>query len=56
MSLGRWRRLSRCFEQTKESARAWLEVAAFGYMLGRPVIVREQRASGPRDRRELRPL
>lgn len=33
--LGRWRRLSRCFEQTKESARAWLEVAAFGYMLGR---------------------
>lgn len=33
--LGRWRRLSRCFEQTKESARAWMEVAAVGYMLGR---------------------
>ena len=33
--LGRWRRLSCCFEQTKESAKAWMEVAAFGYMLGR---------------------
>jgi excisionase family DNA binding protein len=33
--LGRWRRLSRCFEGSAESARAWLEVACFGYMLGR---------------------
>lgn len=33
--LGRWRRLSRCYEGTEASARAWLEVAAFGYLLGR---------------------
>lgn len=33
--LGRWRRLSRCFEGSAESARAWLEVACVGYMLGR---------------------
>jgi putative transposase len=33
--LGRWRRLSRCFEQTRASAQAWLQVAAFGYLLGR---------------------
>ncbi|MGC8633508.1 MAG: hypothetical protein ACP5VP_02390 [Candidatus Limnocylindrales bacterium] len=33
--LGRWRRLSRCFEQTKESAKAWMEVAALDHMLGR---------------------
>lgn len=33
--LGRWRRLSRCFEGSRESARVWLEVAAFGYLLGR---------------------
>jgi hypothetical protein len=33
--LGRWRRLSRCFEQTQMSAEAWLHVAAFGYLLGR---------------------
>ncbi len=33
--LGRWRRLSRCYEGTPESARAWLEVAAFGCLLGR---------------------
>jgi transposase len=33
--LGRWRRLARCFEGTEASAKAWLEVAAFGYMLGR---------------------
>ncbi|MHB8891469.1 MAG: hypothetical protein ACYC65_05425 [Candidatus Limnocylindrales bacterium] len=30
--LGRWRRLSRCFEGTSESARAWLEVAALAYL------------------------
>ncbi len=29
--LGRWRRLSRCFEGTAPSARAWLEVACMGY-------------------------
>jgi hypothetical protein len=33
--LGRWRRLSRCFEQTQMSAEAWLQIAAFGYLLGR---------------------
>jgi transposase len=31
--LGRWRRLSRCYEGTEVSARAWLEVAAMGYLL-----------------------
>jgi len=30
--LGRWRRLSRCYEGSKESAKAWLEVAAVAYM------------------------
>ncbi len=33
--LGRWRRLSRCYEGTEASARAWLEVAAFAYLTGR---------------------
>ena len=33
--LGRWRRLSRCYEGTEASARAWLEVASVGYLLGR---------------------
>jgi putative transposase len=33
--LGRWRRLSRCFEGTTASARAWLEVACLGYLFGR---------------------
>ena len=32
---GRWRRLSRCYEGTPESARAWLEVAALGYLFAR---------------------
>ncbi len=32
---GRWRRLSRCYEGTPESARPWLEVAALGYLLAR---------------------
>ena len=32
--LGRWRRLSRCFEGTTASARAWLEVASVGEMIG----------------------
>jgi hypothetical protein len=31
----RWRRLSRCYEGTEASARAWLEVASVGYLLGR---------------------
>jgi transposase len=30
--LGRWRRLSRCYEGSIESAKAWLEVAAVAYM------------------------
>lgn len=33
--LGRWRRLSRCFEGTATSARAWLEVACMGYLFSR---------------------
>jgi putative transposase len=33
--LGRWRRLSRCFEGTAASARAWLEVACLGYLFSR---------------------
>jgi len=33
--LGRWRRLSRCYEGTAASAPAWLEVACMGYLLGR---------------------
>jgi transposase len=33
--LGRWRRLSRCYEGAEASARAWLEVASVGYLLGR---------------------
>jgi len=31
--LGRWRRLSRCYEQTEASARAWLEVVCVAYLL-----------------------
>jgi len=30
--LGRWRRLSRCYEGTETSAKAWLEVAAVAYI------------------------
>lgn len=33
--LGRWRRLSRCFEGTAASARAWLEVACLAYLFAR---------------------
>jgi len=33
--LGRWRRLSRCYEETTASARAWLEVASLGYLFAR---------------------
>lgn len=33
--LGRWRRLSRCYEGSAQSARAWLEVAAVGYLFAR---------------------
>lgn len=33
--LGRWRRLSRCYEGTSASARAWLEVAALAYLFAR---------------------
>ncbi|HEU4918110.1 MAG TPA: hypothetical protein VFT20_00120 [Candidatus Limnocylindrales bacterium] len=33
--LGRWRRLSRCYEGTSEGARAWLEVAALAYLFAR---------------------
>ncbi len=36
--LGRWRRLSRCYEGTQASARAWLEVAAVGYLAWRAVL------------------
>jgi hypothetical protein len=30
--LGRWCRLSRCYEGCEKSAKAWLEVAAVAYM------------------------
>ena len=33
--LGRWRRLSRCYEGSVASARAWLEVASVGYLAWR---------------------
>jgi transposase len=33
--LGRWRRLSRCYEGSAASARAWLEVAAVAYLFTR---------------------
>jgi transposase len=33
--LERWRRLSRCYEGTEASARAWCEVAAMGYLFAR---------------------
>jgi hypothetical protein len=33
--LGRWRRLSRCYEGTEASARTWLEVASVAYLFAR---------------------
>jgi hypothetical protein len=33
--LGRWRRLSRCYEGTEASARAWFEVVSVGYLAWR---------------------
>jgi transposase len=33
--LGRWRRLSRCYEGSEASARAWLQVASVGYLAWR---------------------
>ncbi len=33
--LGRWRRLSRCYEGSAESACAWLEVACLAYLVAR---------------------
>jgi putative transposase len=33
--LGRWRRLSRCYEGTEASARAWLEVVCVAYLFAR---------------------
>jgi transposase len=33
--LGRWRRLARCYEGSEASAKAWLEVASMGYLMGR---------------------
>lgn len=35
--LGRWRRLSRCYEDTEASACAWLEVACVAYLFTRLV-------------------
>ncbi len=35
--LGRWRRLSRCYEGSEASARAWLEVASVAYLAWRVV-------------------
>jgi putative transposase len=36
--LGRWRRLSRCYEGTEASAEAWVEVASVAYLAWRAVI------------------
>jgi transposase len=36
--LGRWRRLSRCYEGSEASAGAWLGVASVGYLAWRAVI------------------
>ena len=36
--LGRWRRLSRCYEGTEASATAWLQVASVAYLLWRAVV------------------
>ena len=36
--LGRWRRLSRCYEGTEASAKAWVEVASVAYLAWRAVI------------------
>jgi putative transposase len=36
--LGRWRRLSRCYEGSAASARAWLEVASVGYLACRASV------------------
>lgn len=33
--LGRWRRLSRCYEGTESGARAWLEVASLAYLFAK---------------------
>ncbi len=33
--LGRWSRISRCYEGSEASARAWLEVASVGYLAWR---------------------
>lgn len=35
--LGRWRRLSHCWEASESSGRAWLEVASVGYLAWRAV-------------------
>lgn len=35
--LGRWRRLSRCYEGSEASATAWLEVASVGYLAWRAI-------------------
>jgi putative transposase len=36
--LGRWRRLSRCYEGSVASAKAWLEVASVGYLAWRATV------------------
>jgi putative transposase len=41
--LGRWRRLSRCYEGSATSARAWLEVAAVAYLFARSASSRPER-------------
>jgi hypothetical protein len=37
--LGRWRRLSRCYEGSAASARAWLEVASVSFLFARLRVV-----------------
>jgi transposase len=37
--LGRWRRLSRCYEGCEASAKAWLEVASVAYLIARLRVI-----------------
>jgi hypothetical protein len=55
--LGRWRRLSRCYDGTVASAETWLEVAAVGHLAwraaNRPLTA--SATPGPRTARCWRP-
>jgi putative transposase len=44
--LGRWRRLSRCYEGSEASATTWLKVASVGYLLGRAWLLQPSDVDG----------